>query len=44
MEHEALIVEYLKSIQEKIRTNSKILTKQVEKIVWLIIEYVKAMH
>lgn len=41
-EHRALIVEYLKSMQEKIRTSSRIPTEQVEKIVRVSIEYVEA--
>ncbi len=41
-EHGALIVEYLKSMQEKIKTSSTIPTKQVEKIVRASIEYAEA--
>lgn len=38
-EHGALIVEYLKSMQEKIKTSSRIRTEQVEKLIRASIEY-----
>ena len=41
-EHGALIVEYLKSMQEKIKTSNKIPIEQVKKIIRVSIEYAEA--
>ncbi len=42
MEHGALIMEYLKSMQKKIKTSSRIPTEQVERIVRASSEYAEA--
>ena len=42
-EHEALTVENLKSMQEKIKINKKIPMEQVERIIYISIEYAEAM-
>ena len=41
-EHGALMVEYLKSMQEKIKTSNRIPIEQVEKIIRVSIEYAEA--
>ena len=41
-EHGALTVEYLKSMQEKIKTSNRIPMEQVEKIIRVSIEYAEA--
>ncbi len=41
-EHGALVVEYLKSLQEKMKSSSRIPTEQVEKLVRVSIEYAEA--
>ncbi len=41
-EHGALTVEYLKSMQEKIKTSNRIPIEQVEKIIRVSIEYAEA--
>ena len=41
-EHGALVVEYLKSMQEKIKTSNRIPIEQVEKILRVSIEYAEA--
>ena len=41
-EHEALMVEYLKSVQEKIKISNKIPIEQVEKMIRVCIVYMKA--
>ncbi len=43
-EHGALTVEYLRSMQEKIKTSNRIPIEQVEKIIRVSIEYAEATH
>ena len=42
--HGALTVEYLKSMQEKIKTSNRIPIEQVEKIIYVSIKYAEAMR
>ena len=42
IEHRAFTVEYLKSMQEKIKTSNRISIEQVEKIIRVSIEYAEA--
>lgn len=44
IEHGALTVEYLKSIQEKMKTSNRIPIEQVEKIIRISIKYAEAMR
>lgn len=43
MEYKAFIIEHSKFILEKIMTSSKILTKEIEKIMQVSIEYTEIM-
>lgn len=44
IEHDAIIMEYLKSMHEKIKTNNKIPIEKLEKILRVSIKYAKATN